>query len=212
MTLLAALMGSMTGATAGAAVVKWAFPTTSYWSAWETWLIGDIIGVLVFAPLVFSWTAECATFFCVHRSSRIVECAALFLGLIIVAQGVYGEILPRPLMVPIMILPFLIWAAIRFGPAGASAAVLVAGFIGVWNTSHGLGPYTLHANAKSANVAIQGTLGVASLSVLLLAAAVAERKLAEQQKSTHQRVGESPQRDKNIAWLDSTVRLVQKDT
>jgi integral membrane sensor domain MASE1 len=183
MAFFAALLSSMFGAALGAAVVKSAVPSASYGSTWQTWFIGDFVGVLVFAPLVFTWNADWKALFRSSSSWRIVECAVLFLGLNLVAQAVYGELLPEPLMVPIFILPFLIWAALRFGPAGASAAVLVAGLIGVWNTAHGLGPYTIHDAEKSDQMLkAQGALAVVSLTVLVLAAATTERKQAERRR------------------------------
>jgi integral membrane sensor domain MASE1 len=180
----AALLSSMLGATIGAGIVTAAFGTASYGSAWRTWWIGDALGVLVVAPVVLTGSAGGAPFFNVVRPWRFAESVALFIGMMVVTEGVYGEWLPPPLTVPIFILPFLLWAALRFGPPGGSAAVLVVALIGLWHTSHGRGPYTVPTAEPSRQaLKTQGPLSVVSLSVLLLAAAVAERKRAEQERT-----------------------------
>lgn len=180
----AALLSTMLGATIGAGIVTAAFSTASYWSAWRSWWIGDALGVLVVAPVVLTWSADGPTRFNVVRPWRFAESVALFVGMMVVAEGVYGEWLPPPLVVPIFILPFLLWAALRFGPPGGAAAVLVVALIGLWNTSHGRGPYTVStAEPSQQALKTQGPLSVVSLSVLLLAAAVAERKRAEQERT-----------------------------
>lgn len=180
---LAALLSTMFGATIGAAIVHTGSGADSYWSAWQAWWIADAVGVLVVAPVVFTWNAERAAIFTSVRPWRIAEGLALFLGIIAAAEGVYGELLPPPLNIPVFVLPFLLWAGLRFGPACAATAVLVVALIGVWNTSQGRGPYVALTNVPSQQLLrAQVTLCVFSLSALALVAVVAERKRAEQQR------------------------------
>lgn len=179
----AALLSSMLGAAIGAAVVKAAFSATSYWSAWQLWWIGDAVGVLVFAPVVFTWSAERATMFQGIRPWRVVETIALFLGLMLVTESVFGDLLPAPLTVPGFILPFILWAGLRFRPSCAATALLVVALIGLWNISHGRGPYAVLTTVPSEQLLrAQASLCAFSLSVMALVAAVAERKQAEQQR------------------------------
>jgi hypothetical protein len=113
----------------------------------------------------------------------MAEGTVLFLGMIGVTEGVYGDLLPPPLTVPIFILPFLLWAGLRFHPSGAATALLVVGVIGVWNTSQGRGPYNILTSLPGEQlVRVQATLCVIGLSVLALAASVTERKQSEQQR------------------------------
>jgi integral membrane sensor domain MASE1 len=174
-----ALISTMVGATIGAGLVKLALGDTSYWSAWQVWWIADASGVLVFAPVVLTWSPI------LLRGAglgRMVEAVALFVGMIMVSQGVYGELLPTSVAVPIFILPFLLWAGLRFGPSGAAGALLVVGVIGIWNVSHGRGPFAIPTDPGAQLMRAQAALCVVSLSLLALAATVAERKEAEQQK------------------------------
>lgn len=180
----AAVISPIFGATIGAAVTM-ATPTSStFWSVWRTWWTADALGIMIVAPAVLAWLAERAEPFRAVPTWRIVECVALFLSMFLVGEAVYGEFLPPTLRVPALILPFLLWAGLRLGPPGAAAAVVMVALIGVWNTSQGRGPFAALSAVPSEQVfRSQGTLAVISLSVLLLAAAVAERKQAEREKS-----------------------------
>jgi integral membrane sensor domain MASE1 len=188
---VSALISPLLGATLGAFIVKISFSATSFASVWKSWWLGDAVGVLIVAPVVFGWTgaslwqAGQEGFAKAMRPWRIMEGVWLFAGMALVAQSVYGEWLPPYLTVPIFILPFLLWAGLRFGPRGAATAILLVGIIGLWNTEQGRGPYTVLASLPSQQaLRAQGTLAVISLCVLVLAAAVAERERAEQARTT----------------------------
>jgi integral membrane sensor domain MASE1 len=200
---LSAVISTFLGAAIGAGIVKVAFGA-EYWPALRVWWIANAVGVLVFAPVVITWTAERDTFSKVIRPWRIVEVVALFFGIILVTEGIYGEMLPPPLTVPTFILPFLLWAGLRFGPSIAATTVLVVALIGVWNTSQGRGPYAaLSAVPSEQMLRAQVTLFAVSLSVLALTATVTERKQSEQQKN--KLIGELEQALNEIKMLRGLI-------
>jgi integral membrane sensor domain MASE1 len=178
-----ALISPLLGAAIGAAVVASAYGF-SFRSAWQAWWIADAVGVLIIAPIVFTWTAVPGDVLALLRSPRMVECAALFVGMAAATESVYGDWVAAPLNLPALILPFLLWAGFRFGPPGAATALLVTAIIGLWNTNHGHGPYAVMSAVPGEQLLrSQATLCVMSLCVLVLAAAVAEIKQAEVQRS-----------------------------
>jgi len=71
-------------------------------------------------------------------------------------------------------LPLLIWAAVRFGSRGASAAICVLTFLAIWSTRHGYGPFSTRSAEENA-LSIQMFLIVMSVPLLLLAAVIEER-------------------------------------
>lgn len=176
-----ALAGTAVGAAIGAAVVT-AGGGGPFGTVWLLGWVAHAIGVLVVAPVILSLVARRDT-----RSvppGRPAEGLVLFVGLVLSVLAVYAEFLPSQLSVPAFVLPFLLWAALRFGPPGAAVAVLVAAAIGVGNVSHGRGPYSGLGLAPGEQlVRAQAALGVISLSVLVLAAAAAERREAERQRT-----------------------------
>jgi integral membrane sensor domain MASE1 len=173
-----AVLGPMVGATLGAAL---ATPSAagSYVSAWTIWWFGSTVGVLLSAPVVLSWVRSPSPSVIATRSTRIAEAVLLFAGLALTTEALFGEWLPPPLNVPAFVLPFLVWAALRFGPRSAATALLLIGVIGLWNTAGGRGPYiALSSTPMHQFVRAHGTLAVFGVSILVLVAIVAERAQA----------------------------------
>jgi len=63
---------------------------------------------------------------------------ALVTFLIFGFDGLYPASTPALLYVP---LPFLLWAAARFGLGGLSVSVLSTALISIWHTTHGRAPF-----------------------------------------------------------------------
>jgi integral membrane sensor domain MASE1 len=179
----AGVVSTMIGALIGAAVAMAVLDAPSFGTAWLVWWNADSVGVLIFAPVVFACSTGGDAFVDVHRPRRIVEVAAIVVPMVLVMEAIYGDWLLPPLRAPIFVLPFLLWAGWRFGPSTAAMCVLLVALIGLWNTSQGRGPFAGLTNDVSERLLrAQTSLGMISLCVLVLAAALAERKAAEQQR------------------------------
>jgi PAS domain S-box-containing protein len=76
-------------------------------------------------------------------------------------------------------LPFILWAAVRFGTRGASTAILLVALLAIWGAVHGQGPFTSRSPDQNAR-AIQLFFIVFSIAFGFLAAAIIERGQAEQ--------------------------------
>jgi PAS domain S-box-containing protein len=72
-------------------------------------------------------------------------------------------------------LPFLLWAAVRFGVRGVSSALVLTTFAAIWEVMHGYGPFVATSATDSA-LAIQLFLIVLSIPLLALAAVVHEQE------------------------------------
>ena len=72
-------------------------------------------------------------------------------------------------------LPLLLWATIRFGTRGATAAIAAIAFLAIWGTTHGHGPFVEHP-AKESALYVQIFLSFISLPLLFLAALTEERE------------------------------------
>ena len=73
----------------------------------------------------------------------------------------------------------LVWVAFRFGPRETAAAAFVLSGIALWGTLNGSGPFVRGSQNESL-LLLQSFMGVIALMVLVLAAAVAERRRAEE--------------------------------
>src|SRR5690606_25908489 len=79
---------------------------------------------------------------------------------------------------PIMILPFVLWGAIRFGVRGASAVTFIVSATAIFTTVMGYGPFyheTLVENAVKLHIYV----GIIGVSGLILATTTTQRLAAE---------------------------------
>jgi signal transduction histidine kinase len=142
---------------------------SEFGSVFRTWWLSDFSGALVFAPFLLVWAGRRS-----WRMPRVrVAEAAVLLALLIVLIEV-----PSQRDVPYIVFPVLIWAALRFGPAGAATAVAITSCLTIWNTAQGSGPFVRQSLTHSL-LASQLFVSVAALTSLFLAAATAERSASE---------------------------------
>jgi signal transduction histidine kinase len=94
---------------------------------WATWWQGDACGVLVFTPLVLSWTTRGTV---AWSASRIAE-AALFAALLLVSAHF---VFSTPLSHTFLVVPFVVWAALRFGQREVTTTIGVVSAIALWTT------------------------------------------------------------------------------
>jgi signal transduction histidine kinase len=104
----------------------------------------------------------------------------------VVALSVIAASADQPLTY--LVFPAFIWAALRFGPQGATLAVAVAVMIAVWTASKRLGPFVEHSPTDSA-LNLQLYITLAALTTLCLAAIVTERERAARELAESRAVG-----------------------
>ena len=76
-------------------------------------------------------------------------------------------------------LPFLLWAAVRFGARGASTAIWIVALSAIWSAAHGHGPFSDGSPGQMAR-SVQMFLIVLSLPIMFLAAVIEERATVEE--------------------------------
>lgn len=114
--------------------------------AWLGWWLGDILGVLIFAPLLLLWaTRRLDSLDYIIRSPQLrIEFGAVVFVCILTTWLVFGNswsIGPLQLSLGFLVFLPLIWAGLRFDALGASIATLIVSLIAVWSTAQGLGPF-----------------------------------------------------------------------
>jgi two-component system cell cycle sensor histidine kinase/response regulator CckA len=85
---------------------------------------------------------------------------------------------PLPLHFPYLVFPPLIWAALRLGPHGAVTATAVVAASAIWGTVQEGGPF-VQSTLQESLFGLQAFLSVVAVTMLVLAAVVAERQRAE---------------------------------
>jgi diguanylate cyclase (GGDEF)-like protein len=148
---------------------------SQYRAMWWTWWQGDAIGVIVVTPLLVLWSGTPRPRW---NWDQIAEAAGLLGLLVIVSLAIFGGLfasIVRDEPVEFLCIPFLIWAAFRFGQREAATALAVLAGIAIWGTMHGHGPFVRQSHNESL-LLLQAFMGVVVVMTLVLAAEVAERK------------------------------------
>jgi len=150
-----------------------------YGPIWRTWWLGDGVGAVLVTPLVLLWRENPRLNW---TREQIVELALLFLGLFLTVGIVFGgrfhsEVKNYPL--EYLCIPFLIWAAFRFGRRKAATATCVLAGIAIWGTMQGFGPFS-RETLNTSLLLVQSFVGIVAVTNLALAAEVSERKRADE--------------------------------
>jgi PAS domain S-box-containing protein len=167
-TLVSATLG-VTGGWLGGVI-----PAATYGKAWRTWWLGDALGVLVVAPPLFVWSGHGAL-----PRRRRPEALLLLVTVGALSLAVFGDLVhPLQLHLPYLVFPPLIWAALRLGPHGAVTATALVAASAIWETVQGGGPFA-QPTLQESLFGLQAFMSVVAVTVLVLAAVVAERQRAE---------------------------------
>ena len=100
---------------------------------WWTWWQGDVAGILLVTPLILSWSALDGRAWLPEKK---VE-AACFGLLLVVTAGMLasdGASHFAPFSLTFVALPFIIWAAFRFGQREVTTAIAVVCGVAIWYT------------------------------------------------------------------------------
>ncbi len=180
--VLGALGSAMVSASIGVSTLYAAHVRayTGIGSAWLIYWLGDSTGVLLVTPLVLT----APNLLRIRTRVRIAEFAALLLLLTLVCIIVVGDLPLIPVKLHFLafaVLPFVIWAAIRFGVSGAAMSTLIVAAIATVATAFGSGPFAQNTSFTNA-VLLDVFFAVLSVSGLTLAAVIAEREKAESER------------------------------
>ena len=170
---IGAVGGPVIAATMGAVVltISGSNGGTSSGTIWMGWFTGDAIGILVVTPLLLAWATSAQARISVRE---IVEAAVLAVVLVAATVALFQI---RASYV-YAIFPITIWAALRFGPRGATTATAVAAVLAIWFTVRGHGPF--YTSTAVINLfELQAFIALLAIPNLILAATIAQRRATE---------------------------------
>jgi PAS domain S-box-containing protein len=150
-----------------------------YWELIRVRLFSNALAALIIVPLIVTWATTGISALRTARLSRYLEAGVLFSGLLLLSYAVLYELgTGVDLALLFLPLPFLIWAAVRFGSLGASTAISIVGFLAIWSASHGHGPFSGETPEQNA-LSIQIFLIVLAIPLLFLATVIEERVIGQ---------------------------------
>jgi len=165
--VLAAGVAPIVSATVGSATLAWfGMQSQTFAGAWPLWWIGDATGVLIVAPLALvvfqNWRGEAQL-----SPARWVE--ACILGLIFL--GVAALSLSGHLPFVYIIMPPLLWAAVRFEFKGAAVTLILLALITAVFTVSDASQFAGDPESqRHRQIMLQLFLGISAFSALIVAA------------------------------------------
>jgi len=150
-------------------------PIENYWTYWANWAISNALGAMTLGPLFLIWSGlEGPPYSLRRKTEATVLAVALVVGCAIAFRVGEHEVntgfLPAVLYSP---LPFILWAAIRFGERGASGAILVVTVVSIWQSLR-TSTVFIGPDAGTSVLALQIFLLGVAIPVFLLGTAIDE--------------------------------------
>src|SRR5713101_1338643 len=170
-TTVSATVGVTTLALGGFA--DWAM----YGAIWSTWWLGDAVGAVVVTPFLLLWRENPRLNW---NHKQIIEFVFWFLGLFFTAWIVFGGRFhsgQKNYPLEYFCVPFLIWAAFRFGRRQGATAICALAAVATWGTLHGFGPFSRESQNTSL-LLLQLFMGIMAITTLALAAEISQHKRA----------------------------------
>jgi PAS domain S-box-containing protein len=183
---IASVAPALTALPCAAAILlgaRWAGATApsnlQFWLTWRLVALSNVTAFFTLLPALLLWLPSVLSPLrpapTTHRREAIGLAVALAVAAIVVF-GVFdfeGANMPALVVAP---LPFLLWAAIRFGQGGLSLALVPVTVMCVWSPVHGRGPFAI-PDPIAGVLDLQLFLLALTLPLMVLAALVHERRL-----------------------------------
>src|SRR5688572_24089439 len=181
--VIAGLLAPLAGAIVGALMVlgfgAGSVAAGAFWRVCLAWFLANAVAGVTLLPLLLSAAERLDAWRRRYNAAHVVELLALGTGLIVVSvlalrsDGIDHAGIP----VRLVPLPFLLWAATRFGPGVTSAALIVVTGCAIGGLMTGSGPFAA-IPPDDGVLALYLFLAFLAVPCLLLAALVREREQA----------------------------------
>ena len=185
---------------------------THYWIEWRNLGISNGVTAMVLVPVILIGVHRLFTKAGSAPPSRILEACLLAAGILAVGWVAFNRAPAGPDTSPALLyapVPLLIWAALRFGPGGISASMLVITILAIWGTMQGRGPFLTQTPEENA-LALQLFLLMVSTPLVLLAVAIDdERRSKEALRVSEERMSLAAESAQLALWdWDATTDRV----
>ena len=150
--------------------------TGDFWFHWSVWWIGDAMGIVLLASLLMSWFSDRSPL----SLREVGEAFVILAGVVVIGAIVFSR---EPPAASFLVFPLIVWATLRFGQRGATASVVVATAFGIAAILGGARPFG-GVTATESVALLQALMSLLAISSLVVAAAISERKRAEEAART----------------------------
>jgi PAS domain S-box-containing protein len=170
-----AVLNSMAGAMIAAATLALYGSSRSFAISWQTWWGSNVMAILLVTPFILAWFSPSSAGRPAFNSpKRIAEAILLLAGLGISMWNLLVS--DQGVMSPdrIFVMPFLLWAGLRFGTRGATAICLIMALVLAFFSAQAF-PRVAPASLGEYLFIVQALLGMATFIAVIPAIVLAER-------------------------------------
>jgi len=152
-------------------------PINHYWMFWASWYISNALISVTLGPVFLIWFSQHprASGLTRQRKAEVVILAVTLVASCAIAFRVGTSTIPSGFLPALLYspLPFILWAAVRFGEKGTSGAILAVTVLSIWENLHGSTVF-MSLDPESNVLALQVFLMGLAVPVFLLGAAIDE--------------------------------------
>jgi PAS domain S-box-containing protein len=189
--LIAVLLGPALSASAAAPLQG--YIADSFWTAWGHWFLGNALTSLMLTPVLVGLLIGIRNYTRLSLKQYVRALALVagfaFVGYLIFDRGWASE--GYPPFVWYLPVPMLLWAAVGFGPVGASSGLTLMSMVAIFATTGNRGPFRVQP-ADAGLVSLQLFLFFVSVPIMFLSV------LSRQQHKTDASLRESEQRFRSL--------------
>ena len=172
----------------------------NYWEGWRVCFLSEALAFVTLTPAILSWITEGPAWMRKPRACYL-EPAALITGLVVLSYVIFAEAGRHhsPALLYSLV-PFLLWAALRFGSIGISSSAVLISFLTIWGAIHNRGPFADQGSLDSI-LSLQLFLVFAAMPFMFLAALGEERQDASEELAlSNERLRLAVEAGKCVGW------------
>jgi PAS domain S-box-containing protein len=175
--------------------------------SWRMSFLSEGLAFLTVTPAILGWVAHARS---EARAARgyYLEVAALIAAVFSLSYFLFAASGPRTQSALLYsLVPFLLWAALRFGSTGVGTSATIIAMVSIWGVIHGHGPFT-ELNPIKSVTSLQLFLLFTTAPFMVLAALMEEHKqdaqvLRESEKRFRLMADSAP----SLIWMSGTDKL-----
>ncbi len=146
---------------------------------WLEWMMGDTLGILVLTPLILLWWND-------HKLSknllRWLEFALLSFGVVFTSYLIFQRNIWSTSGYPLayLVIPFILWAAFRFGMRGVASISFISALIAIGGVSQQLNVVS-YADIHQELIYLWSFVTLITICTMVLAVAITGRQRIERE-------------------------------
>jgi signal transduction histidine kinase len=171
----------------------------NYWTTWAKRLFTNMFSMLVVVPPLVIFGDYKLSDLRKKKLAHYIELGLMLTGVFLLSIYIFADATAFPRRAPVLMygpIPFLICAAVRFGPRGLSSSLLVIALVSIGEAIHGRGPF-LSASIRENVLYLQISDCILMVPLMLLVAVLSEhRQMVDELRTSKSKLIEAQEEER----------------